>query len=556
MALAGALFGCESLVFAPSDGIDGLEPGAGTDTAAVCTGATVSSPTPLRRLTREQYENGLLQLLGHRVFEAVAAPLGVLPADGGSEYRLPSMDDRVQQGHVTAYFNVAGAATDFILSDAEALREVLGPCADASSLTRSCAETFVRDFGRRAFRRPVIDEEVSSLLASYNADSVDATFRPILIRMLMAPDFLYVIEPTDGGRLDAFQLATRLSLLLLRTPPDDELLDAASSGELLDETGFAREVTRLLESDRAHETIQTLFRNWSGIGRLRGFGDGEKFQALAGDLNPDLGLYDDMVEEVSDLIDYVLYEENGSYTDLLTSSVNVTQSPRLAELYGVEPWDGNSRPGVLPEGERSGIATRAAFLVQSSGETHPIRRGLLIRELLLCDHIGEPEAEDLPPDALDLPPSDVPRTARERWAEKTAPQECSSCHRFFNEIGYIMESYDGFGRYRTEEEIFDDDGTLLAALPIDTAAVPLLNSGDESVIEDPEALIAAVAGNERVGPCFSKTLFRFVYNRDEDTARDACTLEEASAAISNGTPFLDVIQEMVMSDSFQTRRAD
>ena len=58
-------------------------------------------------------------------------------------------------------------------------------------------------------------------------------------------------------------------------------------------------------------------------------------------------------------------------------------------------------------------------------------------------------------------------TTRQRYAAKVEGNGlCQTCHASFSNLGYVMESYDALGRFRTMEKVFDEQtGALLATLP-------------------------------------------------------------------------------------------
>ena len=102
----------------------------------------------------------------------------------------------------------------------------------------SCARQIVGTIARRAFRRPVQDSELATLMNFYQQGRKGADFetgiQQALARILVAPAFLYRVEDepastAEGGiyRLSDLELASRLSFFLWSSMPDDELLDVA-----------------------------------------------------------------------------------------------------------------------------------------------------------------------------------------------------------------------------------------------------------------------------------------------------------------------------------------
>ena len=92
------------------------------------------------------------------------------------------------------------------------------------------AERILRDFARRAFRRPVTDDDVKpfvGLVKDKLAEkwSFEQAVRAGLQAVLVSPNFLFLRE--NPGKLDDFALASRLSYFLWSSMPDEELLALA-----------------------------------------------------------------------------------------------------------------------------------------------------------------------------------------------------------------------------------------------------------------------------------------------------------------------------------------
>src|SRR6185503_1837995 len=110
---------------------------------------------------------------------------------------------------------------------------------------------------RRAYRRPVTDADVSKLMSFYQRERADSTFdaglRAAIQRMLVDLSFLFEVEQDPAGvkpgsnyRISDLELATRLSLFLWSSIPDDELLSAAEKGTLHTSGGLEQQVRRML----------------------------------------------------------------------------------------------------------------------------------------------------------------------------------------------------------------------------------------------------------------------------------------------------------------------
>ena len=102
----------------------------------------------------------------------------------------------------------------------------LASCA-SSSAGEACAKQFIADFGAKAYRRPLQDEEAADLLALYKLGADGATFNDgielVISSILQSAGFLYITEIGDGAATEFTNLqcgiAAQLSYLFLGLPP-------------------------------------------------------------------------------------------------------------------------------------------------------------------------------------------------------------------------------------------------------------------------------------------------------------------------------------------------
>jgi hypothetical protein len=259
--------------------------------------------------------------------------------------------------------------------------------------------------------------------------------------------------------------------------------------------------------------------------------------------------------EVDALIAHHTWAEPGDLRDLLLTDVSVTCSPELARLYGVDVWDGSAAHPRFAPGERPGLLTRAAFLVNGEHQTNPIHRGAVLRQRILCDTLALPDPADLPEGALDPPEFTPEMSTRERWEEKTANEPCASCHASINPLGFVLERYDALGRFRVTEEILDGrTGEPVAEHSIDTRATVSVG-GVVVELDEPRALMELVADNGKTESCFARQYFRYTHARRE-TAADGCALESVRSSLvgseSVGT-LREALRAIALSPSFKSR---
>ncbi len=501
------------------------------------------APADLKRLSPEQARNTMQDLFGLGDLEITYADEAEVITELGIRQLRSSAES--------------------VLTQREAWTEEVYGCDPDGASDDACADEFVRRFGTRVFRRPVTEAQVDRLMSVYESalygeqlsfsDSLDV----VLATMLQSPEFLYVLEDgaavegTSGEvvELDGYALASRLSYFLWNSMPDDALFIAAASDELSTPEGLSAQVERMLESPRAQSRLRAMVTTWLHI-------DGAGLRLVLEDLNKDPDLYpeftpallDAMRVEVEALVDRAVLEGGSKGFEDLLMSRDAYVNASLAELYGVQgPADDDTWAWVtLPDSERAGILTRAAFLSVHAGQRvqSPIFRGVYVIEEILCADLGEP-----PPTANDTPiegedPEDGPMTVREAVEARTmGDATCAACHALINPTGYLFEHYDALGRWRTQE--------VHSGLEIDAAAE--LTMGDVAgPMPDALMLSASLVDSSDARSCFAK---RWVQEAIDAEELDACTQEEVVTAFVESGDIRSLVDGIVRSPAFRYARA-
>jgi hypothetical protein len=541
------------------------------------TGDAEPGVTPLMKLSTFQYRNTVRDLLAASGLAAVndelPSLLAAVPDDSTVLFR--GLDARISSDHVMAYFNVAVAVGDAATRTTARLTSLAGSCATTTPLAATCLDAFLKNFGRRALRRPLNADELteykdiaqgSSPKAATSAEAV----RNVVVAMLMSPRFVNHLEldgtPISGRSdyiaLDPFVTASRLSYTFWQTLPDEALLAAAADGSLATDAGFTAALDRVFADPRTQQTIWQFWNEWLRFESFTGFvADRPAFKALAQGEQVGVSGHDhwrDMVQEIRDLTELYTWKQQGTFADLMTSTVSVTRSADLAHLYGVPAWSGSGAYPAFTDGHRAGILQRAALLASSLETTNPFHRGSLIRRSILCDNLPRPDPNSLPPGSLDAPPPSTALTTRQRYAAKVEGNGlCATCHSTFSDIGYVMEAYDALGRFRTSEKVFDEQtGALIATLPIDTSATLALVNGDTRSVSGPAELNQQILESGKVEACLSANYFRYALRRDpsRDSA-DACVFETLRSELEKpGVGLADVFRRIALESGFRRRK--
>lgn len=536
------------------------------DVDFTCDASAAPDELPLRRMSRTQHRNTLVALVGEaipsqadEVVREIEPALDTLVPDslkGPEDHygRLSRLDQDVAQAHVDRTWD-ASVAVARSLTQGDRLDALADGCDPAD---RACLRSFVERFAPHALRRPVDSTEVDHTLTAIQDDPVSrADWQDVITLLLMHPDHIYLVESVqDDGesppRLDPWALASRLSYHLWQAPPDAELRALAASGELLDDAVFEAQVDRLAADPRAREAVREFFSEWLGNTTLEALNSRlgtPVFDAFRGAYTPSDTLRQEMLDEVTDSVVWTLDHE-GTWDDALTSDRSFARTQGLADLYEVPVWDGVSQPPQMTQPERAGLITRAAFVATGSANTRPIMKGVFLRKALLCDEIG-----DAPADVSgDPPPLSDHATTREVVANLTGQGSCLHCHeRIINPLGFVTENFDALGRPRTHQSLYNDDGTWLTDVPVDTQVDAYVTGYSADPVSDAHDLTAVLVESPKPRACLSRHWFRFTFGRMEDDALDGCALAEVDEALDEGRSLREALRSIALTDAFKRR---
>lgn len=499
------------------------------------------------RLTHGQYDNTVRDLLG--ITEGPSAAFLGDTAVGGFTNNADQLvvNDRLARD----YRRAAEQIGDDLVSDPARIASLVGcdPAPDAEG----CAREFIASFGRRAFRRPVTEAEVTAYVAIYNAGqglyAGGTTFEQgislVVEAMLQSPNFLYRVElsvPAVGSELvalDGWEIAARLSYMLWNSTPDDALLAAAEAGELADAAGIEMHARRLLADARAADPISDFHGQWLHMDRYGNIAkDTDMFPGF------DAATPASMAAETIEFFRRTILDGEGTYADLMTSRTSYVDA-RLAGIYGLQGDYGETLvPVELDAATRSGFLTQPGFLAANAyfAESSPIHRGVFIQRQVLCAVIPDP-----PPGIdLELPPADENiRTTRQRVEQHTSPEACSNCHDLINAPGFAFENFDAIGAIRSL-----DNGE-----PVNTAATFLGPDGEMMTFTDSVDLIGQLAESETAKRCYLTQWFRYASARQE-VDQDSCTLDGMhTSMLESDYDVQEMLVALTQTVSFRFRAA-
>jgi hypothetical protein len=472
------------------------------------------SNAPVRRLTHIEYNNTVADLLGD-----VTGPATGFTADVAQDGFTNNATALSVSPALAEQYQVAAEALS--KNATKNLTGLLG--CDPASGEQACVQQFIRDFGKRAWRRPLSAEEQTRLLGVFTSARttlpVDASVQMVIEVLLQSPQFVYLLEPAAGAAvgsvrpLDSWQVASRLSYFLLGSMPDATLFAEAEKGALLTADQVSAQARRLLALPRARERIGLFFTEWM---QLRNVDRMQKDPVLFPNYSLELGPA--LKQQVQLFAQSIILDQQGTSSDLLTANYSF-MSPELAPLYGVAAptTAGFSRVDLDPK-KRAGLLTHVGIMASlaKSNQNDPVHRGKFVRERLLCGAVPPP-----PVNANITPPAVSPNaTTRERFTQHRSDPACAACHTLMDPIGLGFEHYDALGQWRDTEN----------NLPID-ATGDVIGSDVGGPFDGAVELAQKLAQSQQVKDCLVKTWFRFAQGRAVTDA-DAANLTELNAAFS------------------------
>jgi len=516
--------------------------GATTTTALSCSpGVPATSQIP--RMKDAAYDAVIKDLLGLTGLSSNAnqPPSSLLAPDSDG-----ALTDIGWNGYLSAAQEIAAEVmagtnkSNFISCD---------PTKDTA--TPTCLTNTVKTFGRKAFRRPLTDGEVTSFM---RLNSLTPAGQPlevaeaILYAFLASPSFILLPElaqdkdSSGNFKLNSYEVATRLSFLLWGTAPDSTLNTAADAGQLTTKDQISTQAQRMLKSDKAKAVVSNFLHYYAGIMTGSHWVNNSTHDTSKYSNWTDAAYAPALAEMDAFFQDIVL--NGGKFKDLFLGN-NAFVTKDTAPLYGLKASDYGTQPTKvqLDATQRPGFLTRVGFLSTFSkfDVTSPILRGAFIAGRVLGVNPGTPDPNFT---KVPIPPGNY-TTMRQAIEALTANEPCKSCHGVnINPSGFVLEHYNSVGSWQDTDPLSG---------PIDGTADVRFSGTDTKTIHNPVELMTEIAALPEAKHLYAQQWVAFASGRVPNS-NDECIVSQISTSMaSDSYAVMSVIADYTQADSFRLR---
>ena len=459
------------------------------------------------------------------------------------------VDERYDDNAAVEQVAIGGPYSLATSGDTPSRREIFVCRPRVTGDETACASRILGRLARRAYRRPVTDGEVATLIDFYRSGRRDGDFDAgiqfALERMLVDPEFLFRIErdpadilPSTPYPLDDLALASRLSFFLWSSIPDDELLEVATRGELSDPTVLEEQTRRLLADPRSGALVDNFVSQWL---RLRNLESQERESA-------DYPEFDENLREAfrreTELFVESTIREDRSLLELLSANYTFVNE-RLARHYGIRGIYGDRfrRVTLGPDHPRGGLLGHGGLLMVTShpNRTSPVLRGKWLLESMLGAPPPEPPADV--PGLPDRGEGGEPASVRDRLEQHRANPVCARCHAPMDPLGFALENFDAIGSWRA---------TSVAGSPIDASGT--MPSGVR--FDGPAGLRSVLLGRgEAFAGTVTEKLLAYAVGRGLEYSDRPSVRQVLRDAAPEDYRWSSIVLGIVKSPPFQWRRS-
>jgi hypothetical protein len=537
----------------PGNGGGAVVTGNGGNTGTAGSGPAVTytcapgipGTSEVPRMTKVQYDTVIKELLGLTGLGTNAAtdppPSSIL----GDDSTGPITD--IQWN---GYLNAAQKIADQVMASSTLKTKYISCDPTASGTTgTTCLQNTIKAFGRKAFRRPVTDTEVTSLMRFMTLTPTHTgndTAAAILNAILASPSFISLPElnqtkdsASGAFKLTSYEVATRLSFLIWNSIPDDMLSTAADNDQLQTGAQIRAQALRMLQSTKASGIASTFHRAYTNNTNGTHWTNNNTHSIG----NYTSATYTDAMAELDSFFADVVVS-GGTFADLFTSP-NGFVTKNTASIYGVTSTATTPTKQALDATKRPGFLSRVGFLSTFSHDTtsSPILRGAFITQVVLAIPVGDPD-----PRFIGMqPPQGNYMTNREAMEALTAGSPCNSCHTTkVNPPGFVMERYNAVGAWQDTDPL---GGPINSTADVILSTVPAV----DKTLDSPSALMTEIAKAPNAQRNYAEKFVSFATGRSPN-ANDTCIVDQLSTNMATPTySVASMMADYTQADSFRLR---
>ncbi len=421
------------------------------------------------------------------------------------------------------------------------------------------AERLLRSFMKRAYRSTPEESEIKRCLAFATEAINDKACFQDAMRLafkaaLCSPDFLYMQEMP--GQLDGHALASRLSYLLWRSLPDDELLKSAESGELLSNAEIRRQFDRMLLDPKSWRFVSDFTGQWLDLRNVH-------------DTSPDRYLFPEYFSD-SFVVDSCVAETEATFSEMIRKNLPAKTivdsdflmlNQRLADVYDIKGIKGKEirRVSIPEDSPYGGILTQSSVMkVTANGlTTSPVLRGVWVMDRIL----GKPPSPPPPGAGSIEPDTRGATTVRELLAKHSQSESCAGCHASIDPPGFALENFDVMGKWRDHYRSFEkgEEINLEVALrkvrykqglPVDASGVTQEGQAFVSIHEFREYLVKQ---DEQLARNLTERFLTFATGAGVSFADRAVVESILRKTKDKSHPIRSLLEQVVLSKTFRSK---
>ncbi len=447
------------------------------------------------------------------------------------------------------FIEIEGPLEGADVSYPESHRRIIFVKPEKGNSAHKCFQQIFSKITERAYRRPVSEAELKSILhlveKSYkDGESFEECVKLGLQAILISPHFLFRIElddkpddPKSSHDLSEYELASRLSYFLWSSMPDHELFQLAREKKLHQPEILKKQVLRMLADSRSTALVKNFGSQWLNLRSLDNVApDFRKFPEFNDQLKRAMW-------KETELLFTEIMKKDRSILEFLTADYTFLNE-HLARHYGIKGVRGKEfRRVELKQGQRIGVLTHASILTLTSApkRTVPVKRGKWIMENILG--VSPPPPPPGVPELAEAQKKNPKLSIREQMEIHRANPACASCHVLMDPIGLGFENYDPIGRWREKDNELAIDAS--GELP-----------GGQKFGNALELVSLLEKNKKQFGTHLSKQLLTYALGRGL-LYYDDCAIEKIVSEMENQDyRFSVLVSEIVLSHPFTMRRGD